>query len=271
MQCTCRGFKTPDIIRLCQKFRTHLLGDVVAELEVTPCSYCAHPLSSHFTVTEKDGGSGKECSSIYGSSKPALGVFEGLALTNSSLLPFPPVNSECLEVMLPTPSTDNFSLVSIGSFQESPVLRLAVASRALSRTKSRGSDVDMVDSPTDTVEAPSSGDDCVTVSGPANRKRVRRTQSSPLLSKNQRRSTRLATRKVREEEKKILKQLKGLKGISQYSAMDVLNSDDEMDLAEIDIEQVATCTSGFVKETESQGNYQIFDLPQVHIIMASSL
>lgn len=262
MQCACRGFKTPDIIRLCQKFRTHLLNDVAAELKVTPCSYCTHPLSSHFTVTERDGGS-KECS-IYSSRKPALGVFEGLALTNSSLLPFPPVNSECLQVMLPTPSTNNFSLVSIGTFQDSPVLRLAVANRALSMTKSRSSDVDMVDSPADTVEAQSSGDDFVTVSGPMNRKRIRRRQTSPLLSKNQRRSTRLATRKVREEEKNILKQLKGLKGISQHSAVDVLDSEDEMDLAEIDIEQVVASTSSFVKETEPQENYQMFDLPQVY-------
>ena len=227
----------------------------MAELKITPCSYCAHPLSSHITVTEKDGGS-KE-SSIYSTRKPVLGVFESLALTNSSLLPFPPVNSECLEVILPTTSTNNFSLLSIGSFQDSPVLRLAVASLVL---KSKSSDVY---SPTDTVEAQSSGDDFVTASGPTNRKRMRRKQASPLLSKNQRRSTRLATRKVREEEKKILKQLKGLKGISQYSAMDVLDSDDEMDMAEIDIEQVAANTSGFIKDTEPQENYQMFDLPQV--------
>lgn len=52
VQCTCKGFEC-DLVRLWQKFRTHNLDHVTAELPKATCSFCRHPLSEH-SVAKSD-------------------------------------------------------------------------------------------------------------------------------------------------------------------------------------------------------------------------
>lgn len=251
VQCTCKGFKTPDVIRLCQKFRTHKLSDVAGELKDTLCTFCMHPLSSHTHTPKQD--SIADFSNILYSRKPVLGPYEGLSLADSSSLPFPPVSSDCLEVILPASFMDFFAVVSIGSSQDSDALQLAVVSEATN-------DHDMKDPPSDVV---SSGGDDKAVSALACRKRTREKHTAS--KSQQRKSRRLATRKVREEEGRVLKQLKGLKGIGRCPGdLDGGEEAEEnrVQFSEVEFKQVLDSTLSFVKRIGAQDNYRTFCLPQ---------
>lgn len=181
--------------------------------------------------------------------KPAIGVYEGLTLCCSSLLVFPPVNSNCLELILPANFSDVFMLLSLGNFQDSDMLMLAVASEALSQS---------------TVEDKSLGTLGMKVSGgdvTFAKKRLKGKQSN-VASK--RRSRRVATKKVREEQVKVLKQLKGLKGIGGGVDGDPVSEEvDQVEYTELEYRQVLEMTTSFTKKIVVPDNYHTYHLPQV--------
>lgn len=263
MECTCRGFKTPDVIRLCQKFRTHKLSDVAVELAELPCTFCNHPLSSH-TRTPPGQDSAKASNSIFmNAMKPALGIYEGLALAGSSLMIFPPVNSECLELVLPLNFSDFFILLSVGIFKDSDVLMLAVASEPLNLTSHLNTGGWEEDKPLERGE--------IEVPGQNVKRRLKAKQAYSASVK--RRSRRVASKKVREEQVKVLKQLKGLKGIASDQIPggindEVLNEETgQVEFTEVEHRQVLEVTTTFMKKIDVQDNYHTYCLPQVRHVL----
>lgn len=243
------------MIRLCQKFRTFKLRDVAVELKEIPCTFCNHPLSSHTVTPGQDGSGGSTNSSAMSTKKPALGVYEGLALTRSSLLAFPPINSDCLELILPANFEDAFMLLTVGKFQDCDMLMMAIANEALNPT----SHFNMEESPSDTLGKEPCGDDLVAVS----RKRARGKQAS---AASKRRSRRVASKKAKEEQAKVLKQLKGLKGIGRVPVPGMDCGVEEMDLVEyteMDYKQVLQTTDGLIQKIDARDNYHTYFLPQV--------
>lgn len=83
----------------------------------------------------------------------------------------------------------------------------------------------------------------------------------------------MATKKAREEEKEIFKQLKGLKGSRKLSELDILYSNEtkENDLTEKECEVIVESATSFVKQMDTNDNYQTFPLPQVYIYTVESL
>lgn len=215
------------------------------ELVEIPCTFCNHPISSH-THTPGQDGCAKSSNSIFMSAmKPALGVYEGLALASSSLLVFPPVNSNCLELILPENFSDVFMLLSLGNFQDSDTLMLSVASQALSQFS-------VEDKPLGTLGMKVSRGDV---------KRLKGKQSN-VASK--RRSRRVASKKVREEQVKVIKQLKGLKGIGGVpGGMDWDLVSEEVDYTELEYRQVLEMTTSFTEKIVVPDNYHTYYLPQV--------
>lgn len=249
------------MIRLCQKFRTHSLNDVEAELKDTPCSFCAHPLSSH--ATTKQEGSKDFSNFLLLNMKPALGAYEGLALKQSSSLHFTPVNHNCLELVMPSDMSDDFVLLSVGKCKDSDLLRLAVTCQVVDTQVDA---MDTADCCSNVVVAESPNEDTKNVFSSSRKRGRKRHPSSPVVANSQkRRSVRLATKKAREEEKKILEKLKGLKGITNFSEMYLIDSDlDEIeDLSELEYKQVTESTVNFVEQLSNGDNYQTFPLPQV--------
>ena len=263
MECTCRGFKTPDVIRLCQKFRTHKLSGVAVELAEIACTFCNHPLSSHTHTPAGQDCVAKASDSIFmNAMKPALGAYEGLALTSSSLLMFPPVNSECLELMLPLNFSDVFVLLSVGNFQDSDVLMLAVVSESLDLTNQLNAEED---NPPEIMEIELSGRDAVAYS----KRRLKAKQAYAASVK--RRSRRMASKKAREEQVKVLKQLKGLKGIAGSQVPGgvdegVMSDDTEqMEFTEVEHRHVLEMATNFTKKIDVRDNYHTYCLPQVYM------
>lgn len=246
------------MIRLCQKFRTFKLSDVAVDLREIPCTFCNHPLSSH-AVTPGPDGNGMSNSSVVSTEKPALGVYEGLTLTSSALLPFPPINSDCLELILPANFKDAFTLSTVGKFQDSDTLMLAISNQALNPT----SQLNTEDSPSDTLGKESCGEDVVAVS----RKRVRGKKAS---AASKRRSKRVASKKVTEEQAKVLKQLKGLKGIGRIPEPGMDGGVEEMEqveYTEVEYRQVLETTAGLIQKIDARDSYSMYHLPQVCVYM----
>lgn len=244
------------MIRLCQKFRTFKLSDAAVELKEVPCTFCNHPLSSHTITPGQDGSGVASNSSLFPTRKPAHGVYDGLALTNSSSLAFPPINSECLELILPANFEDGFMLLTVGKFLDSDILTLAVANQSTPNPTRHSNMQSPLESEKETLDA---GDSPVGVS----RKRVRGKQGS---AASKRRSRRVASKKAKEEQAKVLKQLKGLKGISAgVSELGVDDGVEEMELehTEVEYKQVLETTLGLIKKIDDRENYHTYCLPQV--------
>lgn len=253
----CRGFQTADVIRLCQNFRTHSLNDAMQGINSTPCSFCNHPLSSHASSKQDEG---KDLNSILSSNrKPALGAYEGLALKSYSSIPFSLSDPNCLELILPLKLTDQFLLLSVGRLQDSDKLCLAVICHRMNAIAKESM-----------PSMESSSEELENIPNGWHRKRVRQ---SPSPSGKNRRSQRLATKKAREEEKAIFKQLKGLKGSRKLSELDILYSNEtkENDLTEKECEVIVESATSFVKRMDTNDNYQTFPLPQVYIYTVESL
>lgn len=236
------------MIRLCQKFRTYKLSDVAVELKEMLCTFCNHPLCSHTPMPGQDRESIN--SSFLSTRKPALGMYEGLALTSSSLLVFPPISSDCLELMVSARFSDAFMLLSVGKFQDSDTLMLAVANQAMNTIGHFNEEV--------------SEDDTVTVKS---RKRKRGKQANAASNGQKRRSKRVSSKKSREEQEKVLKQLKHLKGAKIPVGFGDVESEelDEVKYTDTEYKQVLETTVGFMKKIEAQDSYHTYCLPQVYV------
>lgn len=265
MQCMCVGFKTPDVIRLCQKFRTHSMTDVTAELKNTPCSFCTHPLSSH--STNKQGDSSETSNTLLlHMKKPPLGKYENLTLKKATSLPCSLANHNCLELITPLTMTDSFVLLMVGKSQGSSALRLAILTSPVNATEDNSRPVDVEE-----TSCPAGGRDSESLetqeTTTSNSKRVRKKHpTNPVVASNRKRSSmRLATKKQREEEKKVFRSLKGLKGIGRCSEMELIESDasDVNHLSDLEQKQVDESTIAFLQCLEATENYESFPLPQV--------
>ena len=258
VQCTCQGFQLSDVIRLCQKFRTHSLNDVPSELNAISCSFCAHPMSQHAVV--KQDSSKEYSNALFANMRQSLGPYDNLALKHSTSLLCPPANSSCLEVITPSRSDrDCFLLLSLGRFQSSDNLRLVTVRHTVDiKDTDRTNIADSSSAPTEDLE---------TVSTAVSRKRVRKnSKKGPASPPPKRSSARLATKKAREEEKKILMSLKGLKGVGKFAELDLTETRSEgSDLSELEQREVTESTVSFVKQLGVSENYQSFALPQVTV------
>jgi len=220
VQCTCRGFKVPDVIRLCQAYRTHSLEDVQSKLKDSLCSFCSHPLLSHRPVP---GVSRELCrkefplTSVGLRKAPPLGPHHGLCLKASSSLALSPANPKCVELMSSSLLRGGFfSLLVLGKEQEDQKLP------ELALFESSGRDV------TCSTSSTSEGAAQTPVTEETHRRgEVLSESDKPMLpvakkaklmpavavrGKKSRRSSRLATRKTRMEEVEVRRTLKGLKG-----------------------------------------------------------
>lgn len=241
-----------DVIRLCQKFRTHSYGDVTVDLKDVPCTFCTHPLSCHAPpVPDNDSA---DLSNLFINRRPALGVYEGLVLTHSLLLPFPPINSDCLGILLPANFIESsFSVLSIGNFLDSDLLGLAVMNQ-------------VVTAAANDIESPSSNE-LDTALNSVSRKRLNEEQaSSASARKNQRKSKRIAMKKTKKAEKEMLKQLKGFKGVGRQNAF-FEEMEEEVDFTPLECKQVFDSVLSFAKKANVQDNYVTYTLPQVCIVV----
>jgi hypothetical protein len=96
----------------------------------------------------------------------------------------------------------------------------------------------------------------------------KRTRGKHGNAANKRRSRRVASKRVREEQVKVLKQLKGLKGVVHVpGGTDGSVMEEEVDLvefAEADYRQVLEMTTSFTKKIDVCNNYRTYYLPQVY-------
>ena len=93
-----------------------------------------------------------------------------------------------------------------------------------------------------------------------------KTSSSEVAGKRARRSTRLATKKVRLEELQVRRKLKGLKGARRLYEEEESEGEEEErdnDLTEEEMGRVGEAAAGFVSSTEKQDQYVRFPLPRV--------
>lgn len=232
------------MIRLCQKFRAQLQKDISAELNQTPCSLCAHPLSAHAPVKQED-------LSWPLNKKPLLGQYHGITLKASTVLSsFSPSSPESLNLLIPTSLNETFVLVSVGKFQDSEEFRLAVLCHRIEEV----------------VEPLIKQEECFGEEGVE--KRGKRKRVAPEVGT--RRSMRLATKKARREEEQVRKQLKGLKGIGRHPLHAAYESEEDVDdnedeLSEVDYRRLAKASSEFVNSLNERSRYQSFSLPQVSV------
>lgn len=265
VQCTCRGFQTPDVIRLCQNFRTHSLGDVSTELSATPCSFCAHPLSSHAPL-EQDGK--KEYSNaLFANMRPSLGLYESLALRGSASLPCPPVNQYCLELITPTNLAGSFLLTWIEKPKDSGDARLVVTSHMVDMRDTKVKD-DVMNGGDDlpSSDVGSSTEDLRSGALVRKRSRKRCPTSPPPRRSGVRSSVRIATKKLRQEEKRVLRSLKGLKGAGKLQEVDLTGGDAAMEVggaSEGEQRRLVECTGSFMSGLETGDSHQSFPLPKV--------
>ena len=256
VQCTCRGFQLTDVIKFCQKFRTHSLSDVSARIKDIPCMFCVHPLQDHSPVSSQDSSFNQDYSDV----KP-LGVYENLTLRNSSKLSFFPINSNCLELMVPRNIDDHFLLLSISKPEDADTPSLAVLSQPIS--PGEGEAVSLSEE-VEEESLPSLEENVVVEEGAGSRKRSKRTH--PVADGGTRKSRRLASKRAREEERKVLRQLKGLKGVGRWMReVEMRESDaaEEGDLTDQEVKQVMASIVSFMKSMDAPEGYQIFTLPQV--------
>ena len=251
------GFRHPDVIKLCQQYRTHTLSEVSAKLKDTPCSFCTHPLQNHTPANASTPA--QEGNETF---RKPLGAYENLTLRSSSLLPFSPVSSNCWELLAPQSLSDGFLALSVCKSKNADSLSLAVLSHPICQQDATVDEKGKESSPPPPAEEEGRGG--------ATRKRARRTRSAAasvgVAAKQARRSRRLATKKARDEEKRVLNQLKGLKGVGRWLREVELNDGDtaeKNELTDQEMKEALKGTLGFMKQMDTPEGYQTFALPQV--------
>ncbi len=277
MQCTCKGFKVPDVIRLCQAYRTHSMEDVASKLKDSLCSFCNHPLSSHSSGPRgPDAPAGSIAPMISLKKGPALGPHHGLSVKASSSIAFSPVNSKCLDLM--TDSDGKLALVVLEKRSSTSLLELKLLERKAIQTASASSKSEgdvLVSMAEDRATA--RGEATVPDKLPPSVAKKRNDQplAEATAVKRSRRSSRLATKKARKEELQLRRKLKGLKGAKRLYEEDEEveeegeESGGEDSWTEEEASRVGESTAAFIGATDKQDLYVGFQVPLVSTVQQS--
>ena len=121
-----------NLVRLWQKFRTHTLDNVKTSLPVITCSFCQHPLSSHFLPDKNESTSSEK---VVPQTKNS---FTQLVVKEPTKLALNPLNASVLLVP-PEEFSDYMTLLAIRKAAESSVcgsqLELVAVSQCFSSKK----------------------------------------------------------------------------------------------------------------------------------------
>ena len=265
----------PDVVRLCQAYRTHSMEDVESKLKDSLCSFCSHPLLSHSLV------SGKSCQPrqvdlpplFMGFQKaPPLGPHHGLCLKASSSLAFSPANPKCVELLASSSGlhrdAGGYALLIFGKGYDQKLRELAllecgrksVACSSASSTCEGAAQTSAASETHRKEEFPSESDKPTLPVA----KKAKLMPAVAMRGKKSRRSSRLATKKARLEEMEMRRTLKGLKGAKRlYGEEEEEDSGGEEEWTEEEMSLEGEAAAEFVGSLGKSEEYVRFPVPQV--------